>query len=223
MTRLSHLRSRLFAHKLTSSISDNFIGSDQINVLLTQARLGYETMLSQTSGERVDQRRSAMKWQVTYRQWVVAPAAVVLVLDINSNRQYHKKLLQQINQIINHTITSCEQLWLECVILYSDQQWIQEYTVESLDESIYIINQSLQQQSYQTDTLLPSYLDRYYNEYYDHHGIVLSDWYARDPERDAHRSDNQLASGQMIWYIRDYPSPIVHRWAIPEGLIQLKR
>lgn len=223
MTLLFKLRSRLFAYKLTSSISDNGVDLTRLDTLLTQARLGYETVLSQTSGERVDQRRSAMKWQITYRQWIVAPAAVVLVLDINSNRQYHQKILQQINQIINYTITSCEQLWLECIIIYSDQQWIQEYAVESLDESIYIINQSLQQQLSQTNTLLPNYLDRYYNEYYDHHAIVISDWYTRDPERDAHRSDNQLATGQMIWYTRDYPSPIVHRWAIPDGLIQLKR
>ena len=61
MTRLSHLRSKFFAHKLTSHISDNFVGADQVDVLLTQARLGYETMLSQMSGERVDQRRSASR------------------------------------------------------------------------------------------------------------------------------------------------------------------
>jgi|GEM_PF-4468280 len=110
MTRLSQLRSKLFAYKLTSSISDNFLGSDKVDALLTEARLGYETMLSTASGERVDQRRSASRGQVIYRQSIVAPTSVVLVLDITSNWQYQHKILQQINIIINHTITSCEQL-----------------------------------------------------------------------------------------------------------------
>jgi hypothetical protein len=68
MTRLSNLRSKLFAYKLTSSISDKFEDFDRIDALLTQARLGHETILSQTSGEKVDQRRSASRGQVIYRQ-----------------------------------------------------------------------------------------------------------------------------------------------------------
>jgi hypothetical protein len=221
MTRLSHLRSKPFAHKLTSSISDNFEWSDKVDVLLTQARLGYETMLSQTNGERVDQRRSASRWQVIYRQWVVAPAAVVLVLDINPNRQYHQKLLQQINQVINHTIISCEQLWLECIILYPDQWEMQEYVCEWLEKTIVFLN-TIIGGVWKTNALLAASLQQCYNEHYDKHIIILSDRLNWDIKQDANQMQHLLDTHQMIWYIRDYPSPIVRRWAMPQWLLWLK-
>ena len=220
MTRLSNLRSKLFAHKLTSSISDNFEWSDRIDVLLTQARLWYETMLSQTNGEKIDQRRSASRWQMIYRQWVVAPGSVVLVLDITANRQYHQKLLQQINQIINHTITSCEQLWLECIILYPDQWQTWEFVCEWLGQTISFLNKIITRSiilwtlNFELWTL--------YNEHYDKHIIILSDRLSWESKQDANQIQNLLDTHQAIWYIRDYPSPIVHRWAIPQWLIWLK-
>jgi hypothetical protein len=220
MTRLSNLRSKLFAHKLTSSISDNFEWSDKVDALLTQARLGYETMLSQANGEKIDQRRSASKWQITYRQWVVAPAAVVLVLDITANRQYHQKLLQQINQIINHTITSCEQLWLECIILYPDQWQTKEYVCEWLEQAINFLNKIIIRSiilwtlNFELWTL--------YNEHYDKHIIILSDRLNWDHTQDANQIQHLLDTHQALWYIRDYPSPIMRRSPVPQWLIWLK-
>ncbi len=227
MTRLSNLRSKLFASKLTSSISDNFEDSEQqwihvrvdrIDVLLTQARLGYETMLSQTNGEHVDQRRSASRGQVTYRQWVVAPAAAVLVLDITNNRQYHSKLLQQINQIINHTVTSCEQLWLECVILYPDQWQTWEYVCEWLDQTISFLNWVL---TTNYELWIMNY-ELLYNEYYNYQAIILSDRLSWDNTQDTSQIQHLLDTHQALWYVRDYPSTLVRRWAIPQWLFWLK-
>ena len=218
MTRLSHLRSKLFAHKLTSSINDNFEGSDRIDILLTQARLGYETMLSQTNGEYVDHRRSAMKWQITYRQWVIAPAEVVLVLDLNANRQYHWTILTQINHIINHTIISCEQLWLECIILYQHQWALQTYHCESLQQTIHHINLIITAATISNIQIL---LNEVYHQYYNHHIIILSDRYTRDARNDDWQLQHFIDICQTLWYIRDYPSPIICRVPIPYWLVNL--
>ncbi len=230
MTRLSNLRSKLFAHKLTSSISDNFqnaeqqwisIRVDKIDALIAQARLGYETMLSASHAERVDQRRSASKWEITYRQWIAISATVILVLDITINRQYQHTTLQQINHIINHTIISCEQLWLECIILYCDQWKVREYLCEWLEQTINFLN-TLIKGVWKTNTLLATCLQQCYNEHYDKHIIILSDRLSRDNAKDFNQVQQLLDTYKALWYIRDYPSPIIYRWAAPEWLIQLK-
>lgn len=219
MTRLSSLRLKLFAHKLVSSTSDNFQGSDKIDALLSQSRLGYETMLTNSSGERVDQRRSASSWQIIYRQWVVAPPSVVMILDINPNRHYNYTILSQINQIINYTIRSCEQLWIECIIIHSEQWDVKEYVCEWLESAIIYLNEILHNT---TDCLLASALHRYHNEYYNYHTIIISDrlsWVEKDHKW---QIQNLINNHQALWYVRDYDSVITRRITVPHGLIQLK-
>ena len=221
MTLLSLLRSKFFVHKLTSSINDNsWIDLKPMDSLITQARLGYETMLSALNGEHVDQRRSASRWQIIYRQWVMAPAAIVLALDINTNRQYQWKLLQQINQVINYVVISCEQLWLECIILYYDQWMIKEYTCEWLNTTIDVLNSIIIKNN--TINGLWVLIHELHHEYYNHHVIIMSDRYARDTIEDAWQTQNLLDTHQALWYIRDFSSPIIRRWLTPTRLIQLK-
>lgn len=221
MNRLSKIRYRLFAHKLTSSISDNSMDLTRVDILLTQSRLGYETMLSTTAGERIDQRRSASTWQLVYRQSITAPAALVLVLDISCNRAFHKTILYQINQIINYAITSCEQLWLECIILYPNDWQTKEYICEWLEATIKHLTKILKNATINCELSTINY-ELLHNEYHNHHVIIISDRLSWDDQHDGDQIQTMIYNGQVLWYIRDYPSPILHRGNIPEWLIWLK-
>lgn len=222
MSRLSQIRYTLYATKLTSSIKDySSVDTNLIDRLLSSIRSWYEIILSKTSGERIDHRRSAQQWDIIYRQWVSNVPTVVLLLDINYNRSYHKPILTKINHIILYVINSCQQLGLECAIVYQDRWELKEYTVDTLDQSIIEINTVIKQ--YAIHPWVPPSLnvliEQYHHNYYDQHAIILSDWYTRTD--DDHQTQNALDQGQMIWYIRDYPTPVAKQKIKPKGLIRL--
>jgi len=232
MSRLSHLRYKLFAHKLTSPTSDNdkkLVNNvhwwllTHVDDLLTRSRLGFDTQVNKVGWERIDQRRSAQSGSITYRRWIIAPPSVIIICDICSNRSYHNTHLGQISSIISHTVAWCKQLGIECTIIYYDGNLAQEYIIEWWDSSIDFLNQQLYRATKsKTSSHLWDLLQHYHHQYYDSHVIILSDRYERDATRDAGQTNNILHTQQGIWYIRDYRSLIIERSTIPEWLIWLK-